>query len=398
MELTIKQEQGLGIAINRYRNNEKCTVIGGYAGTGKSTLVKFIISALAQDGIDPDKDVCYCAFTGKATQVLQKKGNLNVSTLHKLLYDSIPKESGGYIRKPKPIGDIDYKIIVVDEVSMAPKTLMELLFKHPAYVICLGDPFQLPPIDKNEDNHLLDKPHIFLDEVMRQAQESGIIRLSMIIREGKSFDDNISTSDLIVRPQRELTTGMLTWADQVIVGTNATRFNINNQMRQIAGFGPNPQEGDKVICLRNYWDIFDNADNALVNGTIGYLKNAFETFNQIPFWASQNIRQIPIIGGNIETESGTTIENIQMDKQIFLTGNNTLDWKTSYRLGKSDKTRHLLPQEFTYGYAITCHKSQGSSWPKVCVVEEAFPYEKIEHARWLYTAVTRAESKLVLLR
>lgn len=398
MELTKKQQEGLNIAVKRYRDNEKYTVIGGYAGTGKSTLVKFIISALAQDGINPLKDVCYCAFTGKATLVLQKKGNVNTSTLHKLLYQSIPKESGGYIHRPVPVGDIDYKIIIVDEVSMAPKTLMDLLFRHPAYVICLGDPFQLPPIDKNEDNHLLDKPHIFLDEVMRQAQESGIIRLSMAIRERKSIDEYISTPDLIVRPQRELNTGMLTWADQVIVGTNITRFNINKQMRELSNFGPNPQEGDKVICLKNYWEICDSEANALVNGTIGYLRNSFETFNQIPYWISKDIKEIPIIGGNIETESGTIIENIQMDKEIFISGNSTLDWKTSYRLGKSEKTRYLLPQEFTYGYAITCHKSQGSEWDKVTVIEESFPFVKEEHARWLYTACTRAASRLVLVR
>jgi hypothetical protein len=50
---------------------------------------------------------------------------------------------------------------------MAPKSIIDKLFQHNVYVICLGDPFQLPPIDKEEDNHLLDHPHIFLDEIMR---------------------------------------------------------------------------------------------------------------------------------------------------------------------------------------------------------------------------------------
>lgn len=110
-------------------------------GSGKTTLVKFIINALQQYGVDPEVDVCYAAFTGKATQVLQKKGNPNTSTLHKLLYKSIPKQTGGYIRIPKKRGEINYKIVVVDEVSMAPKTLIDLLFKHNCYIICLGDPF-----------------------------------------------------------------------------------------------------------------------------------------------------------------------------------------------------------------------------------------------------------------
>ena len=74
-------------------------------GTGKSTLVKFIISSLPE--IDPNEDVIYTSFTGKATQVLQKKGNKNVSTLHKLLFESIPKPDGTFFRKPKI--KIDYK-------------------------------------------------------------------------------------------------------------------------------------------------------------------------------------------------------------------------------------------------------------------------------------------------
>ena len=77
MELTEKQKQGLDIAIQRYKNKERYTVISGYAGTGKSTLVRFIISALGQLGVDPEQDVCFSAFTGKAVQVLAKKGNKN---------------------------------------------------------------------------------------------------------------------------------------------------------------------------------------------------------------------------------------------------------------------------------------------------------------------------------
>ena len=69
MILTAKQEEGLRIAVERHRNHEKYTVIAGYAGTGKSTLVRFIIEAL-----DVKKDkVCYATFTGKAAQVLAKK-------------------------------------------------------------------------------------------------------------------------------------------------------------------------------------------------------------------------------------------------------------------------------------------------------------------------------------
>ena len=125
MELTKKQLEGLKIANERFKNREKFTVIAGYAGTGKSTLVKFIVQNLP--GIDPDEDVCYATFTGKAAQVLLKKGNKNVSTLHKLLYQSIPRPDGTFFRRP--VESIDYTIVIVDEVSMAPKSLMQQLMK-----------------------------------------------------------------------------------------------------------------------------------------------------------------------------------------------------------------------------------------------------------------------------
>ena len=397
MELTKKQAEGLKIAIDRYKNREKYTVIGGYAGTGKSTLVKFIISALSDYGVDPEIDVCYAAFTGKATQVLQRKGNPNVSTLHKLLYTSVPKQSGGYIRIPKKVGEINYKIVVVDEVSMAPKTLIDLLFKHNCYVICLGDPFQLPPIDKEEDNGLLEKPHIFLDEVMRQAAESEIIRLSMDIREQKPIKF-FKGNEVQILNQNDLSVSMMKWADQVLCGTNATRLTLNNQMRQALGFEGAPQDGDKIICLRNYWEEFDDNENALVNGTIGILKNSFELENSLPYYIHPNVPKIAVIHGVFETEFGTVFDSLEMDKNMFDTGSTTLDWKTSYSLGRSIRTRHLVPKEYAYGYCITCHKAQGSEWEKVLVVEESFPFATDEHARWLYTACTRASSRLVLVR
>ena len=175
---------------------------------GKSTLIKFIIDAI---GFDEEK-VAYATFTGKAAEVLRKKGNPNACTLHKLLYDSYPLPTGGFKRIPKIV--LDYSIIIVDEVSMVPKSMIDLLLRHPnIYVIFLGDPFQLPQINKNEENHLLDNPHIFLSEVMRQAQDSEIIRLSMKIREGVDFNLSEFEKEVKILPYSNVNLGMLDWAD-----------------------------------------------------------------------------------------------------------------------------------------------------------------------------------------
>ena len=396
MELNEKQKNGLTLALQRYKNKEKYTVIAGYAGAGKSTLVRFIIEELKTYGVK-ETDVCFACFTGKAAQVLLKKGNKNVITLHKLLYKSIPKESGGFVRIPNP--SIPYKIVVVDEVSMAPKTLMDLLFKHNVYVICLGDPFQLPPVDKKEDNHLLDTPHIFLDEIMRQAQESEIIQLSMAIRENRPIEA-FQGKEVQILNKEELNTGMLTWADQILVATNATRVSINTQMRKLLNFGEKPQDGDKIICLRNYWDCFSDNEEPLVNGTIGILKDSFLTKRYLPsiVKSTDGLSHIDLIVGDFISDSGMYFHSLEMDKKMIDTGEFSLDWKTVYQLNRNPRTRDIPPLEFTYGYAITCHKAQGSEWDKVLVIEEKFPFDKIEHARWLYTAVTRSSEKLVLVR
>lgn len=389
MELTKKQEQGLKIAIERYKNNEKYTCIAGYAGSGKSTLVNFIISALSIK----EEDVCFACFTGKAAQVLLKKGNKNVSTLHKLLYKSIPKPNGGFIRIPVP--DVPYKVVIVDEVSMAPKTLMDLLFGYNTYVICLGDPFQLPPIDKKEDNHLLDHPHIFLDEIMRQAMDSEIIRLSMDIRNGNPIEYS-NGNEVIIVPKANLNTGMMQWADQILCATNNTRVALNNQMRDLLERGDAPEDGDKVICLKNYWGCIAENEDPLVNGTIGYIKNSFSSFVLLPKFLGSN--RLDVLQAEFISDSGAEFGSLDMDKKMILTGQKCCDWKTEYKVNKNPKTAGIIPKEFTYGYAITTWKAQGSEWDKVLIIEEKFPFDREEHQRFLYTAITRASQKVVLVR
>ena len=391
MELTNKQQLGLQVAVQRFKNKEKYTCISGYAGSGKSTLVKFIVQSLP--GIDPETDVVYATFTGKAAQVLLKKGNKNVSTLHKLLYESLPRPDGSWYRKP--VERIPYKIVVVDEVSMVPQSMIEQLFKYSIYLLALGDPFQLPPIQKDDVNTLLNKPHVFLDEIMRQAQESEIIRVSMDIREGKSID-TFNGSEVKIFNPADFEESMLLWADQVLVATNQTRINLNNTMRRLLGREGGPQDGDKVICLKNEWDILADNEDPLVNGTIGFLKNSYSTYVNFPRFLGGH--HFDVLQSDFVSDGGALFHDINMDKKMIMTGEKCCDWKTAYAIGRNLNHKHKLPKEFTYGYAVTCHKAQGSQWEKVLIVEEKFPFDKTEHARWLYTALTRAEEKAVIIK
>lgn len=109
--------------------------------------------------------MAYIAYTGKAAQVLRNKGNPGAMTAHRLLYKSIQKKDGTFVHIPRDELNSDCDIVVVDEVSMLPKPMWNLLLSHGVYVIACGDPGQLPPI--GEENGVLENPHIFLDEIMR---------------------------------------------------------------------------------------------------------------------------------------------------------------------------------------------------------------------------------------
>ena len=392
MELTPKQQEGLKIALERHKANEIYTVIAGFAGTGKSTLVKFIIDAL-----DVDKDkVAYATYTGKAAEVLRKKGNPNAMTLQRLLYDSIPRQGGGFIRIPKK--QLDYDIVVVDEVSMVPKTMVDMLLAHRVYILFLGDPGQLPQIDKKEAHNLLDHPHVFLDEVMRQAAESEIIQLTMKIRNGEDIPF-MHGKEVIVAPKAELVTGHLTWADIIICATNKTRHNMNRQKRELLGYSGVLQTGERIIVKRNYWEDCDEDGNALVNGTVGTVANPYESFVRIPSYIKNDRRDLPLIGCIFTPDGGKSFDTFEIDKDYLLKEEPCVDWRVSYQLGKlKPKIGDVLPKQATYGYALTCHAAQGSEFDKVLVIEESFPFDKIEHQRWLYTATTRAAEKLVLVR
>ena len=184
-----------------------------------------------------------------------------------------------------------------------------------------GDPGQLPPINKDEDNHLLDNPHIFLDEIMRQEAENEIINLTMNIRDGKPLNRYVG-KEIQILDKEELTTGMLLWADQIICSTNATRIALNNQMRELLGREGEPQDGDKVICLKNNWDIYSINDNPLVNGTIGYLKDSFSTYINLPSKITGNgkSKKLDILNATFISDTDDDYGNLDMDKKLILTG------------------------------------------------------------------------------
>lgn len=371
--LTRKQEEGLKLAVDRYKQKEPYTCIAGYAGSGKSTLVNFIIQALNI----PEKQIAYCAYTGKAALVLQQKGCPGATTAHRLLYHTKELPDGTFKHTQRKHPESQLKLIVVDEISMLEKEQWEILMKWGIHVICLGDNFQLPPI--GQDNGILQHPHIFLDEIMRQAQDSEIIRLSMDIREGKHLN-YFKGKDVRIVPKDNIADKLLVSADMVLCGKNTTRFSLNNRIRH-AYWGDRyvdePINGDKCICLKNQWSVGD-----LVNGSIGIISNIRK---EDTFFLK------PKMLANFDTDYNDWFVDLSMDYKLFVDGKPTVNqdnWKMY--------PKEIRPMEFDYAYAVTVHKAQGSEYKKVVLFNEYLGRDKEQWQRWLYTGITRASEKLVI--
>lgn len=382
MILTHGQEQAIKVCVERYKNKEPYTVISGYAGTGKSTSVQYIIDAL---GLHEDQ-VVYATLTGKAALVLRNKGCQNAITLHKLLY--IPKkipDSDDVEFIPREHLESNPKLIVVDECSMVSTELFQELLKHNVHIIFLGDGFQLPPI--SESANILENPHATLTEITRQALDSPIIRLSMDIRDMQPLAHGGEKEARII-PKNKVSDGLMLGADIVLCGRNDTRHKLNKKMRQLKWsdkYQDGPLNGDKLICLHNYWKITDKYDETpLVNGMIGEVSRIKTT----------NTRLLqPKLTARFVNETGDVFDKNHMNIDYkMLTKHeptiNSYNWRDFYKVQK--------PLLFDYAYAITTHKSQGSQWDKVLVFAEVMG-NKEDYYRWLYTSVTRAAEKCVLV-
>ena len=379
MVLTNGQESGLKIAVSRFRNKEPYTVINGPAGSGKSSLVRFIIDAL---NIPEDK-VVYIAYTGKASLVLRNKGCTNAITAHKLLYHAKEKPDGTYEFVPKSHLDYNYKIIVLDECSMLPDDMWKLLLSHKVHVLALGDSEQLPPVDG--DSKILENPHVVLDEVVRQALDSPIIRLSVNIREGKCLEYG-GPKECRVIPSNKVSDRLLIGADQVLCGKNITRHCLNERLRKIK-FGDQyvnkPLDGDKIICLKNDWSTLGSNGEPIVNGMIGTVTN---------IRLSDGHLYKPEMVADFISDNEGWYKDLSMDYKIFTEKEPTVNKDNWMMFPKNERAR-----EFDYAYAVTVHKYQGSEAEKIVVYDEWLG-DATFHRKWLYSAVTRSSKMLVVVK
>jgi len=406
--------------LNR-RHRQQVFRLFGYAGSGKTTITRYAIDALGLD-IGQGRGcggVQFAAFTGKAALVMTRKGT-PASTIHSLIYRvseateeeveraeterALLKAGLGHmgpaerafaqmqiakldvrlahIHEPRFVLNDqslvrDCDLIVLDEVSMVGDEMAQDLLAFGKPILVLGDPGQLPPI-KGEGAFTRAAPDVMLHDIHRQAGDSAILRLATLARQGLAIDDGAHDAHVWKMRRTDVVPEQLLRGGQVICGTNATRRRLNTAMKQAAGFCADDPvgAGEKIICLKNRHDL------GLINGMFLSLTDVQPEPNETSAFSAM-----------ITTEDGTHIAGRQRfwrgeyaDHVVFDPERARRDWQVR---------RGLI--ETSWGYAITCHKSQGSQWDNVVVFDEGFGRTHDDRNRWLYTAITRAEKGLVIL-
>lgn len=395
-----------------YNLNTQIFVLCGYAGTGKTFLIDYIVRDF---GLVPGESVVFVAPTGKAASVLVR-GGTPAGTVHSLIYtreEDIEVDENGeviserflrFVRKDKLSKDI--RLIVVDETSMVSDEVLRDLLSFGVKCLFCGDPAQLPPVGGT--NTLLSMPCITLKTIVRQEEDNPIVRLAARARNGDflPYGDYGNGVEIVPRRAftREVRERLLPEADQIIVGTNRTRFAVNAEVREFYGISPEtllPIDGEKLICTLNDWSkpLDERGDFHLVNGIIGKcyrVREQEDGLGQLDFqpdFLPKTTYDLPFDAGiftNGRYRHGYGEKACLLENGVLVHENNLAALRTA-KVKREDTVCR-----FEFAYAVTCHKAQGSEYDFVVVFDESGRFEN--GREWLYTAITRARKRLVIVR
>jgi exodeoxyribonuclease-5 len=426
----------------------KLFMLKGYAGTGKTTLLSTLIETLKTDVYK----TVLMAPTGRAAKVMSQYANQAASTIHKKIY--FPKsEKNGSVSFVLQVNKHRKTIFIVDEASMISDdaaearlfengSLLADLFQYVhAGIECklmfIGDTAQLPPVKQllspALDAELLSQRfscevvHIELEEVLRQAQDSGILynatqlRNQLLDRDFDTFKFRLNNFQDIVRLldgesiQEAISTAFNKGGteDTVIIVRSNKRANLYNQQIRARIFFKESElsEGDSLMVVKNnyYWIDKDSDAGFIANGDLIEVVKLHKIVSLYGFrFAEARVRMIDypnqkpfetvLLLDTLTSESPSlTYEQSNRLYQEIL--KDYAGEKSKYKqLIKVKSNKYFNALQVKFSYAVTCHKSQGGQWKNVFVEQPYLPDGIDEdYLRWLYTAVTRASEKLFLI-
>jgi Mesyanzhinovviridae Dda-like helicase len=271
-----------------------------------------------------------------------------------------------------PLDGID--LVIVNEASMVSEKIWRDLTKWGVPVLAVGDHGQLPPV-KSQFN-LMERPQIRLEQVLRQAEGSPIIRMATLARTTARIPIGDYGPGCVKLPPFKRAQALSHLrpenGDLALCSFNRTRNWLNTTLRKRVVAPPNgdPVVGDLVICLRNSYEA------GVFNGMRGRITELGPVMDY--YEHPRRFAGVQLLDEDYEFEGELATEQFNQPKTLNEISRGVTLWD--------------------YGYAMTVHKSQGSQADRVMVIEERFPHDDDAfHARLLYTAVTRAARSLCVV-
>lgn len=415
-------------------------ILNGYAGTGKTSMVGAFIKALKENR----RKVVIVAPTGRAAKVAQSFSGHQASTIHKLLYrgNSLDPGNTTYFIARNTTPDT---IFIVDEASMisdSPSSngrsllyhLVNYVYSCPGCkMIMVGDEAQLPPVGQESSTAMqparlrslgLNPIGYSLELPVRQKAMSGIIHNATFMRQKLFYPEMDAPNALFVKgfpdveviSSEDLADALASSHAEVgedetliITRSNKRANNFNRAIRNIVMYAEEPLErGDRVVISKNdyFWSKENKLPGFIANGEtaevtwVGKTEKAYGRY-----FTDVELRFISdgsIVGAKAMLRSlvceGPSIPRTEMER--FYT--RVMD---AYEGELSKKIKGALEDPFynalqmKYAYCVTCHKAQGGQWKHVYIDMGGIAPEAMtgEFYRWLYTATTRATTKLFFI-
>ena len=425
-------------------DNREVFMLKGFAGTGKTTVVRALVKILNKFGYK----FVLLAPTGRAAKVMSSYTRLPASTIHKKIYRQASNAfSEGLVfnRQPNKIGDT---VFIVDEASMISdekafgdsgllQDLISYVFeKKNNKLLLIGDTAQLPPVNQSispslepeylRSNFRCTVQAMEMRQVMRQAQESGILMNATNLREQlrekepklqlqtKNFKDTFRMTGEKLEDGLRYAYEKFGIENTTVICRSNKNANLYNQhiRRQIFFAEDEIGVGDYLMIVKNnyYWVAKDSTIGFMANGDFVEITKIVRYEDMYDFrFADVQIRfvdypeepeiEVKILLDTLYTEAPA----LPADKSKKLYEEVLKDYSD---LGtKRERTKQLRNNPYLnalqvkFAYALTCHKAQGGQW-KAVFVDHGFLKEDMvntEFARWLYTAITRSAEELYLL-
>ena len=459
MMVLTQQQSKVFEQIQEFINSDASVfILRGYAGTGKTTMVKVIADFIAQK-----HEVKLMAPTGRAARVLAQKTNRKASTIHRAIYGKAAIQ----VEKTEDIADIEFKyvfpvnenhnqlVVIVDEASMlCSRTIQQELFQfgtdnlmndlltyvRPSFggkLIFVGDPAQLPPVGESVSNALrkdffeekgLEVMEAELTEVIRQSGESAILKNAMQIRKLLESDKRNhlifeeKANEVEVVEKGKLIDYYINERKKsncnnsvVICFSNQSTHSYNKEIRESLYGTPDPpiRVGDILMVVQNNYSL-DRMNGELVP----VLEVGDIVCQSAPVYVqngrSRERKNITLEFIRVKTTDGAG-EPVSCMLLLDLLNNGygslSIDQQRALYINFRMRFPNLKPgsEEFgnalqadvyynclkaKYGYAVTGHKCQGGEWGIVFVDYSGRTGMSEDCLRWAYTATTRAKKTL----